>query len=198
MDIYDILNSWNIRINNDENYMNCLLNTSKTFFTDRFPYPINNCDKANQLLFSYMDVVENKCPRSDFLNVEMRYRNIFNKLWAYNKTFAEYIPSQSHSSHSDISKLLDPEYKKFMYLLENSNNADTMVEINNKYELEFLVQVVLRNDVDITFYFEDYEVLVFPPPAIDVQGFTLYLNNKTYLTSVKNMFLSENIYFLEN
>ena len=69
-----------------------------------------------------------------------------------------------------------------------------MVEIKNREELEFWVQIVLRNDIDVTFYFEDYELLVFSPPVIDVQGFNISLNNKKHLDFVKNIISSEGIY----
>ena len=103
--------------------------------------------------------------------------------------------THGHSDH--IGALRHFLTKKSIKIFKKSSTKDL-----ENYEIgDFKFKVLYtpgHTSDSITFYFEDYEILVFPPPAIDVQGFTLYLNNKAHLTSVKNMFLSENIYFLEN
>lgn len=194
MNIHTILKNWNIEITDEKSYIEELCDKNKAYFIDRFPYPIKNCDKANQLLFSYKDVLEGKYSKSEFLNTEKKYRNIFNKFWAYNKTFVEYTPNHCPSQICEFISSLDPEYKKFSCVLEDKNYIDNMVEIKNREELEFWVQIVLRNDIDVTFYFEDYDLLVFSPPVIDVQGFNISLNNKKHLDFVKNIISSEGIY----
>ncbi len=164
LDINAILYNWGINVPKNQWFAEylCENEKKKTVVIDRFPFLTDSksIDKYNQFEIIYQQVFYKKANKKDFLKIELKYREFINKLWLYNKTFLEVgFPEKSYA---EFNQVVDDEYKKFLPLVENNKLGGELIEITNKSELEFWLQLAMRDLAYVSFYLQDYEIIIVP------------------------------------
>lgn len=193
MDIIQILNDWGILIPNEEWFMEYLCNNKKEniYYIDKFPLKVGNqnADKFDQMDIFYQEVFLGEASKDDFLNIELKYRNIMNKLWIYNNTFIEFIISEK--CFAKPSEIIDNKYIKYLPLLNNTSYIEGLSEITQKDEMEFWVQLGIRDIGNMIFYLKNYQAIIMPSGSY----FIVYLNDAKFYTYIKDIVFSEGLFF---
>lgn len=159
------------------------------YHIDRFPMLIENAKKFDQINVFYQEVLENEIEKRGFLDIELKYRNFMNKLWLYNDVFVNF--SKPSGFYAPLPKIVDKEYQEYLSIFENKNYESNMFEISNKREMEFWVQIAIRDVADVTFYLKNYQAIIMP--SYDLV-FDIYLNNNEYHQIIKNIVASEGLF----
>ena len=160
-----------------------------TYYIDRFPLASSNFDKFDQMNVFYQEVLEGKIKSDTFLDIEMKYQNVMNKLWLYNDVFVTF--SGFSKKYALLSKIMDKEYQKYLDMFKNKNFSGKAFEITGKYELEFWVQLAFRDATDAIFYLKNYQAIIVPNYDC---VFNIYLGTNNYYSVVKDIVVSEGLF----
>lgn len=160
-----------------------------TYYIDRFPLTSDNFDKFDQLNILYQEVINGKAEKNIFLDIELKYRNVMNKLWLYNDMFVTF--SGFSKEYAPLSKIVDKEYQKYLDIFENKNCKEKVFEITDKCELEFWVQLALRDATDAIFYLKNYQAIIVPNYDC---VFNVYLDTNKYYPVIKDIATSEGLF----
>lgn len=196
MDIYEVLNDWGINMPNAEHlpyeciaYL-CNNNSENIYYIDKFPLPVEeeNYEKLDQMDICYQQIVQGEVSKDDFLQIETKYRNTMNKLWLYNKTFTEFVLPDLYFEKPSV--VIDKEYKNFLSLLDDNNKKSQLFEVKQKEELEFWVQIGVRDVVGTAFYLENYKSIIVPSWSC----FTIYLHDTKFYQIIEDIVTSEGLF----
>lgn len=192
MDIIEILNDWDISIPSEGWFMEYLCNNKKEniYYIDKFPLKVEskNTYKFDQMDIFYQEVFLGEASKDDFLNIELKYRNIMNKLWLYNKTFVEFSISEKCFAKPD--EIIDKKYIEYLPLLNKSSYIEGLSEIIQKNELEFWVQIGIRNIGNTIFYLQNYQTIIVPSWSY----FIVYMNDTKFYRYIKDIVFSEGLF----
>ncbi len=196
MDINEILKGWGIKVPKDkwfaEYFCENEIERKKTFVIDKFPFVTGpkEIDKYNQFEIIYQQVFHKKADKKDFLKIELKYREVMNKLWLYNKTFLEVsLPEKLYAKYDQI---VDEEYKKYLPLLKDKNLGNELIEITQKGELEFWLQLAVRDSAYVSFYLQEYEIIIVP-----YNCFLVYFHDMKFFPIIEKIAASEGLFIRE-
>jgi hypothetical protein len=183
-----VLEKWGINISKNEDYIEHLRNSNpyNFFYIDRCPLKVG--EKHNQIDIFFQEVLEDTISKEKFLNLELKYRSILIKLWLYNKLFVE-----SNIYKTKIRKkhnVIDKQFRKLYTKLFNKFAKNDFVNVENKDELELLVQLSTKDAIYAAFYFEEYELLVIPSWSCLIT----YFNDLSKLELVEKIVNTEGLY----
>ena len=174
-----------------EEFLKYLYNnkSDNIYHIDRFPMLIKNTDKFDQMNMLYQEVLGSKNAKKVFLDIEVKYRNFMNKLWIYNDVLVDFL--KPSGLYAPLSKIVEKKYKKYLNILENKNHNGKMFKFTEKNELEFWVQVAMRDAIDVTFYLKNYQIIIIPNYDFI---FDIYLNDKEHYQIIRDIAISEGLF----
>lgn len=187
-----ILQQWKIDVPEGVYLFEHLLDQrqSDCSFIDRLPFAVSreNSRKFDQIDISFQDVFEGSAAKDDFLQIEKKYRGFMIKLWLYSRLYVE-LDTETLMK-GNINDLIDPPYQRYLTSVSNSNPKTKFVEILEKEELEFWVQLAVRDAAFPVFYFEGYSLLLTPSWSC----FIAYLHDPSAHQVVKDIAASEGLF----
>lgn len=189
--INNILASWNLDFKSDEYIFDYLIKKckQKCFYIDKFPLSIPDYYryKYDQVNVFYQEIVDKNKDKEQFANIENRYKYVIHKLWMYNDIYIEYDPSCLISAKA--RDYIDLEYNEYLTLLENKMDCQEHKIINIK-ELDFWIQVGIRNVAFPIMYFNKWEFILSPCWSCYIG----YLNNSLYYKKIDDIVVSEGLF----
>lgn len=192
MTINNILEKWNINIPEDMYFIDYLIENKKTncFFIDKLPLTVSreNGNKFDQIDIFYQEVLDGKASKEDFLKIEIKYRNAIIKFWMYNRLYV--ILDVETVNKKIIKDILEPQYQKYLSLISDTNSETIVKEVLEKEELEFWIQIGIRDAAFPVFYFEDYKLLLTPSWSC----YVAYLHKISKRQIVKEIVISEGLF----
>jgi hypothetical protein len=186
--LMNILKNFGINIPEDAYFLEYLKdNKPKNFFyIDQCPFKVG--EKHSQIDMFYQEVLDGEVSKRSFLELELKYRNIMTKLWLYNDLFVE-------SNIKDIRitnkhKKIDKQYVKYLQPLIHKFERSDNICVDEKIELELLVQLGIRDIAYTAFYFSDYKLIIVPSWSC----FIAYFNDLSKINIVKEIISTEGLY----
>ena len=186
--ISNILNKWGINITEDVYFAEFLKDhyPHNFFYIDQCPFKVGK--KHAQIDVFYQLVLDRQISKSEFLNIEMKYRNVITKLWLYNNVYVE-------SNLKDLQlrnkrKKIDKPFVKQLPLLTNHFDHNEFIEVTEKSDLELLIQLGIRDIAYVMFYFADYDLIIIPSWSC----FIIYFNNCDKIDVVNKIITTEGLY----
>lgn len=186
--VLSVLNKWGISVTDKDDYTEYL----RTEYPDKFYY-IDQCpllvgEKHSQVDIFFQEVLDGTLSKKQFLGLEQKYRNTLNILWLYNNVFVE----------SDITSIIidkktekiDKQYRDLYPILLDKFSNCSFVNIQDRNELELLVQLGIRNVIYTAFYFEEYELLIIPSWSCLI----IYFNDCNRIDIVEKIVNVEGLY----
>jgi len=196
MNIYKILKNWCLFIPELEcSPYDCISylrdNEKKSlYYIDKLPLSvgIENAYKLDDVDILYEQVIRGKASKHDFVQTEIKYINTISKLWIYNKTFVEFVLPDLYIEKPNF--IVDNKYKKYLTILDDSRKTSNLLEIKKKDELEFWLQLGIRDAISVAFYLEDYKAIIVPSWSC----FIMYLHDIKYYQIIKDIVISEGLF----
>jgi hypothetical protein len=190
----DILKKWGIYQSEDIYLPEYLmqLKPNNISYIDQCPFSVG--EKHSQIELIFQEVIDGNLSESDFLDIEKKHRNIMVKLLLYNDLFVESKMFKDLDVEKIYDKIEKKYYTKIKELKNNYFDSETnFIKIDNKIELESLVQLSLREIIDTSFYFSDYQMIIVP----SFSCFIVYFNDLENKHILKNIVTTEGLYLRE-
>jgi len=192
MNIKNILKNWDLSVPDNMGISEYLLENKKSncFFIDKFPFAVSreNGNKFDQVDIYFQEVLEGKAVKDDFLQIESKYRNVMIKLWLYNKLYVEL--DMETVNKNIVNNVIEPQYQNLFASISDNIQEIKIIEILEKEQVEFWVQMGIRDVAFPIFYFEDYQLLLAPSWSC----YIAYLHDQTKLNIIKNIAMSEGLF----
>lgn len=192
MTINSLLQQWQITIPEDTYLFEHLLANKKSncFFIDKLPLTVSkeNSNKFDQIDVFFQEVLDGKVAKDDFLQIETKYRNVMIKLWLYNKLYVEL--DMETVNKNIVNNVIEPQYQNLFASISDNIQEINIIEILEKEQVEFWVQMGIRDVAFPIFYFEDYQLLLAPSWSC----YIAYLHDQTKLNNIKNIAMSEGLF----
>lgn len=192
MTINSLLQQWQITIPEDTYLFEHLLANKKSncFFIDKLPLTVSkeNSNKFDQIDVFFQEVLDGKVAKDDFLQIETKYRNVMIKLWLYNKLYVEL--DMETVNKNIVNNVIEPQYQNLFASISDNIQEIKIIEILEKEQVEFWVQMGIRDVAFPIFYFEDYQLLLAPSWSC----YIAYLHDQTKLNNIKNIAMSEGLF----
>lgn len=192
MTIKNLLKQWQITIPEDTYLFEYLLVNKKSncFFIDKLPLAISkeNSNKFDQIDVFFQEVLDGKVVKDDFLKIETKYRNVMTKLWLYNKLYVEF--DMETVNKEKVNDVVEPQYQNLFASITDNIQEIKIIEILEKEQVEFWVQMGIRDVAFPVFYFKDYQLLLAPSWSC----YVAYLHDQTKLDIIKNIVMSEGLF----
>jgi len=186
--MYNILKKWNIDAPEDcGSGMRYLSdnNPDKVFALDELPLTVSgeNNDKYAQFELIFQVAKRNKQLLKKFVLKEDKYINVFTKLWLYNKFYASaYLCDYLRG---------DSKYRKYYKDLQLRVGESGLLEVTDKIELDYLVRINTREIANVSFYCEEYELIIVSSFG---EYFLVYFNDLSHFDKVKSIAESEGLF----
>lgn len=192
MTIKSLLHQWNVSIPEDIYLFDYFLENKRSncFFIDKLPLTVSkeNGNKFDQIDIFYQEVLEGKADKADFLQIEIKYRNVMTKLWLYSELYVELDVETVNKSI--INDVVEPKYQKILTSLFEKSQELKTIEILEKDELEFWVQIGIRDVAFPIFHFMDYQLLLTPSWSC----YVAYLHEPSKFQIIKDIAMSEGLF----
>ena len=189
VDILNTLGEWGINTPEETWYPEYLKESfpDKIFFLDKFPLPVKDVDKYDQVDIFYQEVLDGDISQKTFGVYETKYQNTMIKLWMYNNVFVEIY---NDSFHEKVEKKVDRRYTEVFNSLKKRFGESNGNIINLREELEVIVQLGVRDITDTAYCFTDYKLIIVPMFSC----FMIYFRDLFNFNIVKDIATSEGLF----
>jgi hypothetical protein len=190
----DILKKWGIYQSEDIYLPEYLMQIKprNISYIDQCPFSVG--EKHSQIELIYQEVMDGNILEDDFLDIEKKYRNVMVKLWLYCDLFVESKMIQDVNIEKIYDKIEKKYHNNVKELKKNFLGTEAnFVKIDNRIDLELLVQLSFRDIIDCSFYFWDYQMIIIP----SFSCFIVYFNDLKNKNILKNIVTTEGLYLRE-
>jgi len=162
MNISEILHAYGIDIPEDCYYLEHMLSEERgrICYLDRVPkaVPAAGYDKFDQFDILYREAMQSAAEREKFAAVEIRFLNVFEKLWLYSDVF---IGVDDFIAAPDaLDDYIDPQHAGYKAELEECISTKQLYKVEEIDRLHFFVCMGLRGAAFVNLYFREFDLLV--------------------------------------